>query len=119
MTASLRRAVREIGNDCHWALYGPAGVVDWSLRNVQKHSTEYGFICIHSPRPQFPEYPDMNECPLDDCAFLEMPCYFDCAGVAGDALGRRWDASGRDDEVIWAELESWYADRLAGLAVAK
>ena len=114
-TLRTRRDIREVGDDCYWLVFGPAGVISWGLLAVERISSCFGPVGIHSPRQQLPDImtPDL------DCPFLEMPCYFDFGARAGGRLGKAWDAADRDDDVIWAELESWYADRLAGLAVAK
>lgn len=111
--ARTRRDVREIGDDCCWLVYGTAGVISWILRNVERHSSDYDEIWVHSPVPLFAFQTNGSV----GCWLLEMPCFGDSSGLGGKALGDRWDAAGRDDDVIWAELESWYTDRLAALAV--
>jgi hypothetical protein len=108
-----RRDIREAGDGCSWIIYGPAGAISWELLNVELHSRAYGLIWIHSPRPLF----DFQTNGSVGCWLLEMPCFGDSSELGGKALGERWDAAGRDDDVIWAELESWYAYRLAARAV--
>lgn len=110
---SLKRDIREIGADRAWIVFGPAGAASWNLRNIENRSRDYGIVSLHSPRPLLPSWPT----PSPACRLMEVPCFDGGSVIAGGRLGERWDAAGRDDEVIWAELESWYASRLASLAV--
>lgn len=103
----LKRKITEDKSGRVWAVYGTNGVITWELL---KHSlgTTNGPIAIHSPRPQFGD-----DKPMDGCEFLECACYADAGYRAGDSLGKTWESARRDDEVIWRELEQWYANRLA------
>lgn len=118
--ASLKRQIRRVYGDKHWVVLGPNGAVDWGLvtdsslygdfRAVGVHS--FRAVGVHSPRPQTSV---TSGGPFNDCPHLETACYLDCLHVAGENLGEAWEAAGRDDAVIWPELEGWYARRLAGL----
>lgn len=109
--ASLKRQTSRAYGDKCWAVLGPNGAVDWGLA-ADSSLRQFRPVGVHSPRPQ-----DTATClgPLEDCPHLETGCYLDCLFVAGENLGEAWEASGRDDEVVWAELGSWYERRLAGL----
>lgn len=64
-------------------------------------------IDYHSPRPLY----DGDR--LNECDVIAGGCYPDAgAGVA--ALRTAWLKAGRDDEVIWADLEERYAAWEAG-----
>jgi hypothetical protein len=108
---TLRRDKRQFDRRQFWVVLGPQGAISW-VRLLVETGYMDGPIDIHSPKPLYPQYKDMSETPMD-CRLLEMPCYCDGSSLAGDDLGKRWERSGRDDEVIWAELEDWYAARLA------
>ena len=58
----------------------------------------------HSPRPLYD-----GSTPASRCDILEGPCYPDGTSLGADRLHREWEAAGRDDEVIWRELEIRYA----------
>lgn len=108
--AALQHQKRTIKDDPYWVVLGPHGAISWQ----RIRGEIYGPIGIHSPRPLYAHYPDMPETPID-CLLLEMPCFNDASFLAGDDLGRKWEAANRDDQIIWAELEDWYRARLAAL----
>jgi|SRR5580700_1725497 hypothetical protein len=56
----------------------------------------------HSPRPKY----DGDE--ACRCDILEGPCYPVGTSLGALDLRRRYEAAGRDDEVIWRELEIRY-----------
>lgn len=108
MTVQLKRRITtheyESGSDTVYALYGPSGVVTWTHVNQRHH----GPVGIHSARPLWEGHdPDGNRCP-----FLEAACHVDTGYLGGDRIGKKWDAAGRDDEVIWRELAEWYSGHL-------
>lgn len=109
--AALKRRILAVYGDKHWVVLGPDGAVDWGLATDSSLS-EFRPVGVHSPRPQ--ATPTCHG-PLNDCPHLETACYLDCLFLAGENLGEAWEAAGRDDEVIWAELERWYEVRLAHL----
>lgn len=108
-TSTLRRETREADGIRSWLLSGPAGIVSWEICA----DGAFAPIGVHSPVER-PEAPDR----IGRCPFLET-CYLEGDFTAGLALGEAWADADQDDAVIWAELESWYATRLAGLAVAE
>lgn len=88
-----------------WTVTGPAGAVCLTL--LPGGAPEK--ISIHWRTPLFPA-----TTPGDPCDVLaEDGCYFDAGYLTAQELWQRWVDAGRDDEVIWAELEEWYADRAA------
>jgi hypothetical protein len=102
MTALKHRTVEQDG-DRLWLVYGPDGVISWTLLP----NGIYGPIGIHSPTPMLE-----GHTPVNDCPWLEGPCCVDSGFLGGDHVGRTWDEAGRDDEVIWPVLEAWYAAHL-------
>lgn len=105
----LKRRIVERGGDRHWALYGVDGVISWGLIAATDGGLLDGPISVHSPRPLC-----TDDLPAEGCPFLENGCYVDMEFLAGERLGTAWRAAGRDDAVIWRELEQWYASHLGG-----
>jgi hypothetical protein len=107
----LRRRIDEIAinGGRHWALYGREGVVSWGIQRPGREggAPTHGAIKVHSPRPQWWEME-----PLGGCPYLEGNCYTVAVYVAGHRLGKAWAAAGRDDDVIWSELATWYRTHL-------
>lgn len=109
MTTRLKHRTTERDGDRYWLVYGPDGVISWTLLQ----SGVYGPIGIHSPRPLFEGHEPVNDCP-----WLEGPCCVDSGYLGGVHVGRTWHEAGHDDEVIWPVLEAWYGSHLPGKAVA-
>jgi hypothetical protein len=103
MTAT-RREVRH--GDHGWTrhiLAGAAGAVEYHAYPGRAVGIEF-----HSPRPMFG-----GDVATDKCDVLEGPCYPDGNSTAAHVLREQWANAGRDDEVIWRELESRYDEMFA------
>ena len=87
-----------------WCVYGTNGAMSWEVLATGV----FGPIGIHSPRPLYGADEEPTRCDL-----LEGGCYADAGYVAGDELGKAWEAAGCDDELIWRELEGWYTSHLS------
>lgn len=91
-----------------WTVTGENGAVSFEL--ISAREDVFGPIVIHQPhRPLYDQLPrDPESCDLLDAGI----CHPDMAFRAGESLGKTWLTSGRNDKVIWSQLESWYRMRL-------
>jgi hypothetical protein len=80
-----------------WTLTGPLGAVVFSPTGID----------FHLPKPI---YTEQDEPHSDNCPTTQGRCWADGSSLAGPKLQDRWERAGRDDSVIRAELEDWYAD---------
>lgn len=86
-----------------YVVAGTRGAVEYhAIRSGTGHGMVLG-IKYHSPRPRYGGDEPSR------CYILEGPCYVDGTSLGGVELRRRWEQAGRDDEVIWQELERRYA----------
>ncbi|GAA0494018.1 hypothetical protein Ade02nite_20810 [Paractinoplanes deccanensis] len=60
-------------------------------------------IRIHSSKRLRNMPPPAGFCPVIDGA-----CHEDGSGAHGTQLRDRWEANGRDEAVMWAELNAWF-----------
>lgn len=118
------------GMEITWLLRGPAGAVQLMIytnwipgelspghglppggmavpRAPFEHYPMSAGIGLHSPSPL---YDDQHS--RLDCRLLDGACYYDEALTASDHLAKRFVLEG--EPAVWAELESWYAEKLAG-----
>jgi hypothetical protein len=129
-TADPRHSYGVHGMEITWFLRGPAGAVQFQIftnwvpgelspghglppagrrfeRLPFEHypmGTDLGY---HSPVPHYEEQPGR-----DDCHILAGRCYYDGSGLAADRLVKEFVVKG--EPAVWAELESYYAETLAG-----
>lgn len=89
-----------------WSVTGENGAVSVELISVSEDV--FGPIVIHSPHSLYGEDHRPISCDVLDAGI----CHPDMAHRAGADLGRTWEAAGRNDQVIWGQLESWYRMRL-------
>lgn len=87
-----------------WALRGPDGAV-----NFLAAGTEGLAIGIHQPATEDDSSPRAGRCDLLDGG----RCRGDLTYLGAARLAEHWQAAGGGEAVIRAELESWYASRLA------
>jgi hypothetical protein len=101
MTAVIHRVRRDDDRQWRYIAAGAAGAIEYhALRwNGDPLGIEH-----HSPRPLH----DGDE--PDRCDILEGSCYPDGTSLGARDLHRKWLDAGCDDEVIWAELETRYAE---------
>lgn len=101
--ARIRRDDRQI----RYIVAGEHGAIEYHAlsRNGDPLGIEH-----HSPRPK---YDGDEPC---RCDILEGPCYPDGTSEGAVRLRREFEAAGRDDEVIWRELESRYAEMAGEVA---
>ncbi len=78
-----------------YVLRGPAGAITF---HVGTHIEE------HSSTPLYEG--DGAAVPCDYIG----ECWHDGSGLAGRDLRQKWEAADRDDSVVRAVLENWYAD---------
>jgi hypothetical protein len=64
-------------------------------------------IDYHSKTPRYE-----GHTPMKDCRWTGGDCYCDGSSLAGDRLMKRFFVEG--EEVVWSELESWYASHVEG-----
>lgn len=91
------------GSVRHWDLAGPAGVVQFETADAGGFRT--ASIYLHSKTA--PEGAELEPC--DVCG----GGWHDAAGSRfANGLRGRWEASGRDDDIVRAELVGWYESQL-------
>lgn len=104
MTAGSTTIRREVRRGSYgltrYIVGGRAGAIEYHAMPGQALGIEH-----HSPRPLHGA-----EEPSRDCDILEGPCYPDGSSMGAARLYARWLESGEDDEVIWRELETRYAE---------
>lgn len=98
----LRRRKDEHPGETWWYILGVDGATSFSVFHVNLSG---GMRAYHSPRPHF----EGHEPATEPCDVLETACYNDGSFVAGSELCKAWKAAGQNDDVIWAELERYYA----------
>jgi hypothetical protein len=82
----------------YWILQGPGGAVTFG----QREDGTCAHVGIHSTAPMW-DFQDRCA-----CEHISGGCYLDMHGGSGQKIGAAWEASDRDDETIWSELEGWY-----------
>lgn len=94
----------------YWILSGPEGAVAWQYMNASVGDGLAGALALHIVEPDGSDGAARTE---GRCKVLSGPHRRETYWPEGNAIGRWWEQSGRDDEVIWVELEDWYRSRLA------
>jgi len=94
-------------------LHGPDGAAQyivntgWYLPGLGADAKGEGFsINYHAKQPNYEGQPASDEA----CPWTGGPCYCDGSALAGEKLFHEFVRRG--EEVVWAELEEWYADRV-------
>jgi hypothetical protein len=113
MTALSEKTFAEVPHDDgrgirEWVLRGPAGAVNFLLHEPDGTGLVIG---IHAPAA--PGDPGARPCDLLDGGACVPDQAYRAAGELGERLARR-----RDETVIRAGLEDWYASHLAGREAA-
>lgn len=113
--SALKRRVLDLTDGRYWALYGPRGVVEFNVQDLDEdaytHVEDRAFVGMHSPRPY--EH-DQGSC--ESCPFLEGACYVEMSDSGGEFIACQWENAGFDDEVIWRWLEEYHDEMPAGEA---
>lgn len=111
MTETLIRSRTDRERTIEWSILGTEGAVSFSVHTADER-TEFGAIALHYIVTEGHERQEFSS--VSDCHLLDAGrCNGDATWLHGKALGATWDATGRRDETIYAELEDWYASRLA------
>lgn len=95
-TTSRNISVDNVFNTPVYAVTGPDGAVTFRVAPA--------LVGYHSRIPNAGLFEPDGPCEHID----GDPCWSDGSGLQGQALLGRWVAAGRDDAVVWAELEKRY-----------
>lgn len=94
MTPSRRIITSPIWNCRELVVDAPGGSVSYDGLSIH----------LHSPLPLYGDIDEIDE--AGDCHVLPgQHCFTDSVGLAAQKLKAAWMAAGKDDAVIWAELE--------------
>lgn len=101
-----------------WSVVGDEGAVSFWVQHAAagSHGTPvpevFGAIGIHHAVRDGGT--SVEHLPVGACDVLASgECRGDSAWRAGRDLGERWDARGRQDEIIFAELAEWYTSHIS------
>lgn len=107
-TTRLMRAHVVHADHMEWVVQGVGGAVSFAVGTPATRPEFYGPVGLHYAPDTVPS----EGMPSGECHLLAGGvCHADTTFIGGHDLGERWDATGRRDETIYAELEDWYASR--------
>lgn len=111
MTETLTRRRDVLDRHTEWSVHGPEGAVSFAVFDTND-GQEFGAIALHYTVTEAHERSEFSS--AGDCHLLDSGrCHADVTWLHGRTLGERWDAGGRRDETVYAELTDWYTSRLA------
>ena len=90
--------------DCRWSVVGDHGGVSATYWPAVGDRAEMLSMLVHSREP----LANLPVAPEPWCSLIKAPCHTTSVFDGGELLAQ-WEASGCDDEVIQAALESRYA----------